>query len=165
MPLRTILRYPDPRLRDVASAVEDFDDRLRELAKDLLDTMRAAPGVGITAPHVGVALRLAVIELPDGPGPRFYVNPELVEISQETMRHDEGSVSMPGVIEEIERPSRIRLRYRDLDGAEHEETAEGFLAICLQHEVDQLDGIFWIARLSRLKRERVIKRYEKLTRR
>jgi peptide deformylase len=165
MPLRSILRYPDARLREVARPVETFDDALRGLATDLLDTMRAAPGVGITAPHIGVPLRLVVIELPDAPQPLYFVNPEILESSTETLRHDEGSVSMPGVIEEIERPARIALRYRDLDGTEHEETADDFLAICLQHEVDQLDGIFWIARLSRLKRERVIKRYEKLTRR
>jgi peptide deformylase len=165
MPLRPILRYHDARLREVAKPVLQYDASLRELAADLLDTMRAAPGVGITAPHIGIALRVVVIELPDAPEPRYFVNPEIIESSQETMRHEEGSVSMPGVIEEIERPARITLRYRDLEGTERSETAEGFLAICLQHEIDQLDGIFWIGRLSRLKRERVVKRYEKLGRR
>jgi peptide deformylase len=165
MTLRTILRYPDARLRQVAERVADFDAALRELAADLLETMRAAPGIGITAPHIGVALRLVVIELPDAAEPRFYVNPEIVEASVQTIRHPEGSVSMPGVSEEVERPATITVRYRDLDGIEHSETAEGFLAVCLQHEIDQLDGLFWTSRLSRLKRERVIKRYEKLERR
>jgi peptide deformylase len=165
MPLRPILRYPDARLRQVAEPVAAFDAALSDLAADLLETMRAAPGIGITAPHIGVSLRLVVIELPDAAEPRFYVNPEIVEASVQTIRHPEGSVSMPGVSEEVERPAAITVRYRDLDGIEHSETAEGFAAICLQHEIDQLDGLFWIGRLSRLKRERVIKRYEKLERR
>ena len=165
MTLRTILRYPDARLRQVAEPVAAFDAALSDLAADLLETMRAAPGIGITAPHIGVGLRLVVLELPDATEPKFYVNPEIVEASADTIRHPEGSVSMPGVSEEVERPATITVRYRDLDGIEHSETAEGFLAVCLQHEIDQLDGLFWTSRLSRLKRERVIKRYEKLERR
>jgi len=165
MPLRTILRYPDARLRQRAEPVVNFDAALRELAGDLLETMRAAPGIGITAPHIGVALRLVVIELPELPEPRFYVNPEIAEASVETTRHPEGSVSMPGVSEEVERPASVTVRYRDLDGIAHSHASDGLLAVCLQHEIDQLDGLFWIGRLSRLKRERVIKRYEKLERR
>ena len=165
MPLRTILRYPDAGLRQVAEPVAHFDAALRDLASDLVDAMRAAPGIGITAPHIGVARRLVVIELPDESEVRVYVNPEIVELSAETVRHPEGSVSMPGVSEEVERPARIAIRYRDLDGDEQHGAAEGLLAVCLQHEIDQLDGLFWIGRLSRLKRERVIKRYEKLERR
>lgn len=163
MAIPPIVAYPDPRLRAVAEPVERFDADLRQLAGDLLDTMRAAPGVGITAPHVGVPLRLVVLELTPGEV-RVYVNPVLLWSSPETTRATEGSVSMPGVTEEIERPAKIRVSWHDLDGAAREEEADGFLAICHQHEIDQLDGVFWLQRLSRLKRERVIARYGKLQR-
>lgn len=163
MAVRPIIRFPDPRLKSVAAAVTRFDDDLRTLAADLLDTMRAAPGVGITAPHIGTALRVVILELEPGKA-EAYVNPAILWASEETIRHAEGSVSMPGVSEEIERPARVRIGYRDLDGCERTEETEGFRAACHQHEIDQLDGIFWIQRLSRLKRDRVIKRYEKLLR-
>ena len=157
-----ILRYPDPRLRLACAPVETFDARLATLAGDLAATMRAAPGIGITAAHAGVLERLTVIEL-DGPASqRVYVNPRIDWSSQELQRHTEGSVSMPGVTDEVERPARIRLAYQDLSGTEHTEDADGLLSVCLQHEIDQLDGIFWIDRLSRLKRERVIKKFRKL---
>lgn len=163
MAIRPILRFPDPRLRAVAEPVERFDADLRQLAADLLETMRAAPGVGITAPHVGVPLRLVVLELTPG-DVRTYANPQILWASPDTARATEGSVSMPGVTEEVERPAKVRLSWRDLDGAAHEEEVEGFLATCHQHEIDQLDGIFWLQRLSRLKRDRVIARYGKLGR-
>lgn len=163
MPVRPIVRFPDPRLKLVAEPVTSFDADLRALAADLVDTMRAAPGIGITAPHIGVPARLVVLELAPGEV-RTYVNPELDWASPETIRHVEGSVSMPGVSNEIERHARVRLRYRDLDGVERSEEADGLLAICHQHEIDQLDGIFWIERLSRLKRERLVARYNKLRR-
>lgn len=146
-----------------APAVTRFDADLRELAADLLDTMRDAPGIGITAPHIGVLLRLVVLELTPGEV-RTYVNPVLDSVSRELIRHVEGSVSMPGVTDELERHAHIRLRYRDLDGAEHVEEADGLLAVCHQHEIDQLEGIFWVDRLSRLKRDRLIARYNKLRR-
>lgn len=163
MAVRPIIRFPDPRLRLAAEPVTRFDADLRSLADDLLETMRAAPGLGITAPHIGVALRLVVLELQPGEV-GIYVNPAVIEASPDTIRQTEGSVSMPGVTEEIERPARVTIRYCDLDGAEHIETADGFRAVCHQHEIDQLDGIFWIDRLSRLKRDRVIARYRKLGR-
>lgn len=136
---------------------------LRELADDLLDTMRAAPGIGITAPHIGVSSRLVVLELTPGEV-RVYVNPVLDQVSRETIRHTEGSVSMPGVTDELERHARIRVRYVDLDGNEQSEDADGLLSVCHQHEIDQLDGVFWIDRLSRLKRDRLVARYNKLRR-
>lgn len=163
MAVRPIIRFPDPRLRLAAEPVTRFDANLRSLADDLLETMRAAPGLGITAPHIGVALRLVVLELQPGEV-GIYVNPAVIEASPDTIRQTEGSVSMPGVTEEIERPARVTIRYNDLDGAEHIEAADGFRAVCHQHEIDQLDGIFWIDRLSRLKRDRVIARYRKLGR-
>ena len=159
--IRPILRFPDPRLRTAAAPVQGFDDALQALTADLLATMRAAPGIGITAPHVGVAQRLVVIEVD---GVHSYVNPRIVWASDDLARHEEGSVSMPGVSEQIERPARVRVEYQTLDGTGQTEHAEGLLAVCLQHEIDQLDGIFWINRLSRLKRDRVIKRFEKLQR-
>ena len=164
MPVRPIVIYPDPRLREVAAPVETFGADLAALATDLADTMRAAPGIGITAPHIGVALRVVVLALPEDEAPVTYVNPEIVEASAELFRHVEGSVSMPGVAEDVERPAKVRVRYQDLAGDVHEEAAEGLRAVCHQHEIDQLDGKFWLQSLSRLKRDRVIKRYEKLRR-
>lgn len=161
MAILPILRYPDPRLRLPCQTVEAFDARLAALADDLAATMRAAPGIGITAAHVGILERLTVIEL-DGPASqRVYVNPEIEWFSPEVQRHTEGSVSMPGVTEEVERPARIRLTYQDLSGRRLTEDADSLLSVCLQHEIDQLDGIFWIDRLSRLKRERIVKKYNK----
>ncbi len=162
MATRPILRFPHPLLRTAAAAVDRFDDALAALAQDLLETMRAAPGIGITAPHVGILQRLTVIELDQASGVRIYVNPLVVARSTDILRHVEGSVSMPGVTEEVERPRAVRVRFQTLDGETREEEAEGLLAICLQHEIDQLDGIFWTQRLSRLKRDRVNKRFEKL---
>ncbi len=159
MTIRPILRYPDPRLKQLAESVIAFDDELRTLALDLVDTMRAAPGIGITAPHIGVLLRVVAIELPGSGEPRLYVNPEIVAASAESAKHVEGSVSMPGIAEEVERPARVSIRYRDIDGVTETEDADGLLAVCLQHEIDQLDGVFWTQRLSRLRRERALKRF------
>jgi peptide deformylase len=164
MPIRPIIRYPDPRLALPAQPVTAFDDALRGLARDLLDTMHAAPGIGITAPHLGIALRVVVLELDLADGPRTYVNPEIIWASPEMIMHREGSVSMPGVNDEVERHARVRINYRDVDGGFHTEESDGLRAVCHQHEIDQLDGMFWIKRLSRLKRERLIKRFEKMSR-
>jgi len=164
MTIRPIIRYPDRRLATPARPVTAFDDGLRELAADLLDTMRAAPGIGITAPHVGVPLRVVVLELDAREGPRTYVNPEITWASPELIMHREGSVSMPGVNDEVQRHARVRINYWDLDGTMHSEESDGLRAVCHQHEIDQLDGMFWIQRLSRLKRERLVKKFEKLAR-
>lgn len=165
MPVRPIVKFPDPLLSRPAAEVEAFDDDLGALAADLLDTMRAAPGIGITGPHIGVLQRVVVIETSFADGARTFVNPVITWSSPETAPHQEGSVSMPGVSDEIERPTRIKLRWQDLDGLTHTGEADGLLAVCLQHEIDQLDGCFWIDRLSRLKRERIVKKYEKLQKR
>lgn len=164
MAILTIVRFPDPRLRQKAAPVGDVDEDVRALARDLAETMHAAPGIGITAPHVGILKRLVVIQLESDREPHIYIDPEIVWASPERIRHVEGSVSMPGVTDELERHARVRVRSRALDGAEREEEAEGLMAVCLQHEIDQLDGIFWIDRLSKLKRDRLIKRFEKLQR-
>lgn len=164
MTIRPILRYPDRRLMVPARPVTAFDDGLRELAQDLLDTMRAAPGIGITAPHIGVPLRVVVLELDAKAGPHTYVNPEITWASPEMILHREGSVSMPGVSDEVQRHAQVRISYRDIDGNVQNEEADGFRAVCHQHEIDQLDGMFWIQRLSRLKRERLVKKFEKMQR-
>jgi peptide deformylase len=164
MTIRPIVRYPDPRLAMAAQPVTVFDGALRELANDLLETLRAAPGIGITAPHVGVGLRLVVLELDPVEGARTYVNPQIIWASPEMIAHREGSVSMPGVHDDIQRHARLRISYRDLDGHPQTEESAGLRAVCHQHEIDQLNGLFWPQRLSRLKRERLIKRFEKLSR-
>jgi peptide deformylase len=164
MSIRPIVRYPDPRLALRAEPVATFDDALRELANDLRDTMHAAPGIGITAPHIGVALRVVVLDLDPINGARTYVNPEITWASPELIMHQEGSVSMPGVNDDIQRHARVRISYQDLKGNTHQEESDGLRAVCHQHEIDQLNGMFWIQRLSRLKRDRLIKRFEKLSR-
>jgi len=161
---RPLVLYPDPRLRQKAEPAVEWNDALQALARDLLDTMSAVSAVGLTAIHIGVPSRLVVIRLEPGSEPRIYVNPAVTWASAEVASHTEGSVSMPGVTEVVERPAAVRVRYQDLSGAVREEEAQGFLAACLLHEIDQLDGLFWLERLSRLKRERLIKRYGKLRR-
>lgn len=164
MPIRPIIRYPDPRLSLPAQPVTVFDGALRDLAQDLLETMHAAPGIGITAPHIGIALRVVVLDLDLVDGARTYVNPRITWASPDMIMHQEGSVSMPGVNDDIRRHARVRLSYHDVDGHVQTEESEGLRAVCHQHEIDQLNGRFWIQRLSRLKRERLIKRFEKLSR-
>src|SRR6187402_1606368 len=164
MTIRPIIRYPDRRLAMPARPVTAFDEGLRALAADLLETMRAAPGIGITAPHIGVPLRVVVLELDAKDGPMTYVNPEITWASPEMILHREGSVSMPGVNDEVQRHARVRVGYHDLDGNPQTEESEGLRAVCHQHEIDQLNGLFWIKRLSRLRRDRLIKRFEKISR-
>ncbi|MDN7356038.1 peptide deformylase [Acetobacter senegalensis] len=164
MTAQPIVLFPDQRLRQVATPVSVFDEALHSLAGDLLDTVRAAPGIGITGPHIGVGLRVVVLDLPDGSGPQTYINPEIVQASENTIQHEEGSISMPGVVETLTRAAKVTVRYMDLKGQSQTEEAEGLRAVCHQHEIDQLDGIFWIQRLSALRRNRVLARYEKLRR-
>ncbi|MBR0827888.1 peptide deformylase [Bradyrhizobium manausense] len=164
MTIRTIVRYPDRRLAIPARPVTVFDATLQELAQDLLETMHAAPGIGVTAPHIGVPLRVVVLDLGDKDGARTYVNPEIEWLSDEMIMHREGSVSMPGVNDEVERHARVRISYQDVDGNMHNEESDGLRAVCHQHEIDQLNGLFWIHKLSRLKRERLIKKFEKISR-
>ncbi|BCH54206.1 peptide deformylase [Agrobacterium vitis] len=156
-----ILRYPHPLLAKPCQTVTAFDDTLIHFADALYDAMRAAPGVGITAAHVGELMRLVILDLPELGGRRDYVNPEILCFSQNTLEHDEGSVCMPGMTETVTRPRQITLRYQSLDGTFHEEELQDFAAICMQHEIDQLDGLFWIQRLSRLKRDRLLKKWQK----
>jgi len=160
----SLLIYPDPRLRLVAAPVTAFDAALRDSAHALEAVMLAVSALGLTLPHIGRAQRLVLLRMEPGEPVTAYVNPEIVWASPERGPQQEGSVSMPGVMDVVDRAVRVRVRYRDLDGAEHVEEAEDFRAACLQHEIDQLDGIFWIERLSRLRRDRAIKRFGKLRR-
>jgi peptide deformylase len=114
MPIRPIIRYPDPRLTLRAQPVTVFDGALRDLARDLLETMHAAPGIGITAPHIGISLRVVVLDLDPIDGARTYVNPDIIWASPEMIMHQEGSVSMPGVNDDVKRHARVRISYRDI---------------------------------------------------
>ena len=162
MPARTLVQYPDRRLSLAASPISDFGPSLKSTADDVRDTLLAVSAIGLTAPHIGIPERVMVIRLSPDEDLRIYVNPQVLWASSDTAIHDEGSVSMPGVRERITRPAGIRFGFQDLDGSTREEEVEGFEAAVVQHEIDQLDGIFWIDRLSRLKRDRLLKRFEKL---
>lgn len=166
MAARPLVLHPDARLKRVAAPVRAFDAALAALVDDIIATMIAAPAVGLTAAHIGVDQRVVVLRLPGPSGAEpvdaeVFINPEIVAASTETARHTEGSVAMPGVTEIVERPARVTVAYQTLDGSPRQTEADGFRAACLQHEIDQLDGIFWIDRLSRLKRDRLVKRFAK----
>jgi peptide deformylase len=160
----SLLIYPDPRLRRVAEPVTRFDATLSEAVGELEAVMQAASALGLTLPHIGWPLRVVLLRMEPGEPTTTYVNPEIVWASLERGPQSEGSVSMPGIMDVVERAVRVRVRFQDLAGAEREEEADGFRAACLQHEIDQLDGIFWIDRLSRLRRERAVKRFAQLRR-
>ena len=136
MPARPLVMYPDPRLKLRAAPVEHFDAALESLAQDLMDTVVAAPAIGLSACHIGVQQRLVAIRLADDALMRLYVNPQILWTSPELKREQEGSVSMPGIAEEVERPARIGLVWNTLSGAEERAEAEGFLAVVLQHEIE-----------------------------
>ncbi|KQP02617.1 peptide deformylase [Methylobacterium sp. Leaf93] len=164
MPVQSLILYPDPRLRLAAEPVTVFDDALRRDAAELVEALSRVSAIGLAGPHVGWLARVVVLRLEPGTPASIYVNPQITFASDETAPQTEGSVSMPGVTDVVERAVTVRLRYDDLDGTGHEIEAAGFEAACLQHEIDQLDGIFWIERLSRLRRERAVKRYAKAKR-
>ena len=170
MALLPIVEVPDPRLRQISSPVEKVDDELRKLIADMFETMYAAPGIGLAAIQVGVPKRILVIDLqePEEEGgepvrdPRVFINPEILEASDQEVPYTEGCLSVPDQYAEVDRPDRIRARWLDEQGIQHEEAIEGLLATCLQHEMDHLNGILFIDHLSRLKREMILKRLAKL---
>ena len=172
MAILPIYETPDPVLRQVSSPVEEVTDELRKLIDDMFDTMYAAPGIGLAAVQVGVPKRLLVIDLqePEEEGgepvrdPKVFVNPEILETSQTTRPYQEGCLSVPDQYAEVLRPDRVRARWLDRDGSRHEEWIEGLLAICLQHEIDHLNGILFIDHLSRLKRDMIMKKLIKARR-
>jgi peptide deformylase len=164
MAIRDILIVPDPRLKSVSKPVEQVDDELRALMDDMLETMYAAPGIGLAAIQVGVPKRVIVMDITRSEGertPRYFVNPEILWRSEETQPYEEGCLSVPDIYEEIERPARVKLRYLNYQGEAVEEDAEGMFAVCVQHEMDHLDGVLFIDRLSRLKRDRAVSKVKK----
>ena len=164
MALREILIVPDPRLKQVSQPVERVDDEVRALMDDMLETMYAAPGIGLAAIQVGVAKRVIVMDLArqDEPKePRYFVNPEILWKSEETAPYVEGCLSVPEIYDEVERPARVKISYLTYAGDQVEEDAEGLFAVCIQHEMDHLDGVLFIDHLSRLKREQAVKKVKK----
>ena len=169
MAILPIIETPDPILRQISSPVEAVDDELRRLIDDMFETMYAAPGIGLAAIQVGVAKRVLVIDLqePKEEGgepvrePLVFINPEILETSDTLQVYSEGCLSVPEMYAEVERPDRIRARWLDRDGKSKEEELDGLLAICLQHEMDHLEGILFIDHLSRLKRDMILKKLAK----
>lgn len=164
MAKREIITAPDPRLRQVSKPVDKVDDGLRALMDDMLETMYAAPGIGLAAIQVGEPLRVIVMDLSgeeEEPQPRYFVNPEILDPSEETNVYEEGCLSVPEYFDEVERPAQCRVKYLDYDGNEQVIDAEGLLATCIQHEMDHLEGVLFIDYLSRLKRDRVLKKLKK----
>ncbi len=167
MSLQPILLLPDNRLRLISDPVAGVDEGVRTLMDDMLETMYDAPGIGLAAIQIGVTKRVVVVDVAKREGeeqeevknPIFLVNPEIVRISEETSTYEEGCLSIPDYYAEVERPAKVRVRYLDRSGAMQEMDAEGVLATCLQHELDHLDGVLFIDHLSRLKRDRVLKRF------
>jgi len=163
MKLLDILTYPDPRLRTVAKRVEKFDKSLQELSEDMLYTMYEADGIGLAASQVDVHIRLIVMDISESRDePRIFVNPE-VEILENKSHFSfkEGCLSVPGFYEEISRPDKIKLSWQDIDGKSHTSFPEGLLTVCIQHEIDHLEGKLMVDYVSRLKRERLKKKAAK----
>jgi len=164
MALREILFVPHPVLKQVSAPVETVDDELRALMDDMLETMYAAPGIGLAAVQVGVPKRVIVMDLAregEPPAPRHFVNPEILWASEETLPYEEGCLSVPEIYDEVERPAKVKIRYLDYHGKTVEEDAEGLYAVCIQHEMDHLQGVLFIDHLSRLKREQAVKKVRK----
>ena len=168
MTLRSIIKLPDPKLRVVSSPIQTVDDEVRTLMDDMLETMYEAPGIGLAAIQIGIAKRLVVMDLAknDEPAaPLFLVNPEIAWASPETRVYEEGCLSIPDIYEEVERPDRVRVRFLGRDGRPKEIEADGLLATCLQHEIDHINGVLFIDHISRLKRERIVRRARKAAKR
>lgn len=180
MAILPILEVPDPRLKIVSEPVTVFDDELKTLIKDMFETMYDAPGIGLAAIQVGVPKRVLVIDLQEPVphehehgehcdhdhgvinDPQVFINPEILDPSEDLNIYSEGCLSVPDQYAEVERPAAITARWQDADGKQYEEQIEGLLATCLQHEMDHLEGILFIDHLSRLKRQMVLKKLAKL---
>ena len=161
MALRTILHYPDPRLRQVAKPVGAVDDQIRVLVDDMAETMYAAPGIGLAAIQISVARRVVVIDVSETRNQlQVFINPQILE-RDGTQVFEEGCLSVPGIFDEVERARHIRVRALDRDGQAFELEADGLLATCIQHEIDHLDGKVFVDYLSRLKQSRIRKKLEK----
>ncbi len=168
MAIRPILILPDPRLRLVSEPVKSIDGEVQKLVDDMFETMYDAPGVGLAAIQVGVPKRVVTADLAkkDEPrSPQVFINPEVVSRSEELSTYEEGCLSIPEIHEDVERPAQVRVRYLDRDGKPHEVEAEGLLATCLQHEIDHLNGVLFIDHVSKLKRDRIVKKFTKAAKR
>lgn len=168
MAIRPILTVPDPVLKQVSKPVDQVTDEIRALMDDMLETMYDAPGIGLAAVQIGVPIRVIVMDLaPEGetPQPRYFVNPEILEKVEATQPHEEGCLSVPDFFETVERPERVRIRYLNYQGEMVEEWAEGMYAVCIQHEMDHLEGVLFIDYLSRLKRSYAINKVKKANKR
>jgi len=169
MAIRPIIETPDPLLRQISAPVQEVTDEIRTLVDDMFETMYAAPGIGLAAIQVGVPKRVLVIDLQEPEEeegepvkkPLVFINPEIVQTSETLQSYNEGCLSVPEMYAEVERPDRIRARWLDRDGKAHEEELDGLLAVCLQHEMDHLEGILFIDHLSRLKRDMILKKLAK----
>ena len=164
MAVREIIKLPDKRLRLVSEPVKQVDAGIRKLVDDLFETMYDAPGIGLAAIQIGVAKRVITMDLSkkeDNHEPQVFINPEIVWTSDETAKYEEGCLSIPDYYEEVERPSAVKVKYLDRDGKAREIDAKGLLATCLQHEIDHTNGVLFIDHLSKLKRDRVIKKFAK----
>lgn len=172
MAILPILEAPDPRLKTVSTPVETFDAALQTLIDDMFETMYAAPGIGLAAVQVGVPKRLLVIDLQEKNEetgvtirePRVFINPEILETSEEVTIYNEGCLSVPDQYADVERPAKIRARWLDRGGKSHEQALDEMIATCLQHEMDHLEGILFIDHLSKLKRDMVLKKLQKARR-
>ncbi len=172
MAIRPIFETPDPVLRQISKPVEMFDDELKALIADMFETMYHAPGIGLAAVQIGVPRRLLVMDLqenedpenPESPivkDPRVFINPEILSHSDSEVPYTEGCLSVPDQYAEVMRPDRIRARWQDENGQSHEQDLDGLLAVCLQHEMDHLEGVLFIDHLSKLKRDMVLKKLAK----
>ena len=161
MALRPILHHPDPRLRTKAQDVSVFDDELRTLVDDMFETMYDAPGIGLAATQINVHRRVVVIDVSrDGSDPHHFINPQIVA-TDGTEEMEEGCLSVPGIFETVERAERVTIKALDSDGRAFELEADGLLAVCIQHEIDHLDGKLFVDYLSQLKQSRIRKKLEK----
>ena len=160
MAIRKILTEPDPFLRQKSQDVERVDDEIRSLMRDMLDTMYAAPGIGLAAIQVGVPKRIIVIDLSkeEEKKPLYFVNPKVILKSNNNATYEEGCLSVPGQFAEIDRPDQCHVTYLDYNGKQQEVKAEGLLATCIQHEIDHLEGVLFIDYLSKLKKSFIVKK-------
>ena len=161
MTIRPILTVPNPILKQVSKPVEAVTDETRALMDDMLETMYDAPGIGLAAVQIGVPVNVIVMDLAkegEDKQPRYFVNPEILEDVEETKPYQEGCLSVPDIYDDIDRPERVKLTYLDYNGERITEWAEGLYAVCIQHEMDHLKGVVFIDYLSRLKRERAVKK-------
>lgn len=164
MAVREIVKLPDKRLRLKSEPVKRIDSSIRKLVDDLFETMYDAPGIGLAAIQIGVAKRVVTMDLSkkeDNHEPQVFINPEVTWKSDQTSKYEEGCLSIPEYYEEVERPAQVKVKYLDLEGKAHEIEASGLLATCLQHEIDHTNGVLFIDYISKLKRDRVIKKFAK----